>query len=82
MDEKRYFVIQNKDGKYFKIDNSTGGYPMFTDDFEFCERYKTEEDVNKFLGSNYVINQFRKEFDNATISEVAIKVICRKGKKQ
>ena len=78
MCEERYFVIQNKDGKYFKIEIC--GYPTFVDDFEFCERYKSKEDANKFLSSNYAISQFKEKFDGATISEVVIKAICRKGK--
>ena len=37
MTEKIYYVIQNKEGKFFKIDNWTGGYPDFVNNFEVCE---------------------------------------------
>lgn len=35
--KKEYYVIQNEEGKFLKIDDLSGGYPCFIDDFEFCE---------------------------------------------
>lgn len=37
MEEKIYYVIQNKDGEFFALDSYSGGYPVFINDFEFCE---------------------------------------------
>ena len=48
MTEKIYYVIQNKEGKFFKIDNWTGGYPDFVNNFEVCEKYDHEELTNNF----------------------------------
>lgn len=40
---KEYYVIQNEEGKFLKIDDLSGGYPCFIDDFEFCEKYESKE---------------------------------------
>ena len=42
MNRKEYYVIQNSNGKFFKVDNLSGGYPCFIDDFEFCEKYNSK----------------------------------------
>ena len=46
---KQYYVIQNRNGKFFKIDDLSGGYPLFIDDFEHCEKYNSKENANIFL---------------------------------
>ena len=48
MTEKIYYVIQDKKGEFFTPDNLSGGYPYFTDDFEFCERYNSEDSAITF----------------------------------
>ena len=42
MNRKEYYMIQNNNGKFFKADNLSGGYPCFIDDFEFCEKYNSK----------------------------------------
>ena len=54
MNRKEYYVIQNSNGKFFKVDNLSGGYPCLIDDFEFCEKYNSKQVVEDFLKSNYV----------------------------
>ena len=49
MDRKEYNVIQNSNGKFLKIDDLSGGYPCFIDDFEFCEKYKSRQLAEDFL---------------------------------
>ena len=71
---KKYYVIQNKDGKFFKADNLSGGYPLFIDDFECCEKYGSEENANRFLNSGYAKEQFVKDFIDAKVRKVLITV--------
>lgn len=68
--KKEYYVIQNKEGKFFKVDNTSGGYPCFIDDFEFCEKYNSKEFVKNFLQGKYATEMFKKEFDGCVIKTV------------
>ena len=72
MTKKIYYVIQNKEGKFFIPDSLSGGYPEFVDDFEFCRKYASEEDANNFLNRKYVTEQFVKEFMGAKVRKVEI----------
>lgn len=36
---KEYYVIQNKEGKFFHTDSASGGYPSFLSSFESCEKF-------------------------------------------
>lgn len=38
---KEYYVIQNKEGKFFHTDRACGGggYPYFLSSFESCEKF-------------------------------------------
>lgn len=74
MEEKIYYVIQNKDGEFFALDSYSGGYPVFINDFEFCEKYNSEKDANKFLNEKYATEQFAKEFIGARIRKVVMKL--------
>lgn len=74
MVRKEYYVIQNNEGKFFKIDNASGGYPCFIDDFEFCEKYKTKHFVKDFLNSNYATNIFKEEFSNCVVKKVIMTI--------
>ena len=47
----------------------------FTDDFEFCERYNSEDSANNFLNSKYVTEQFTKEFIGARVRKVEIRLV-------
>lgn len=67
-----YYVIQNNEGKFFRFDNYSGGYPCFTDDFENCKRYYLEEDANKFLDGKYAKEQFSNEFVGAKVRKIII----------
>lgn len=75
MKEKEYYVIQNKEGKFFKVDNITGGYPFFTDDFEFCERFHSKESASNFLTESYATKQFPKEFSGAMVKTIRMTLI-------
>lgn len=75
MTEKIYYVIQNKKGKFFTLDNLSGGYPAFVDDFEFCEKYNSEDTVNNFLNSKYATEQFTKEFIGARVRKIEIRLL-------
>lgn len=75
MTEKIYYVIQNKEGKFFKIDNWTGGYPDFVNNFEVCEKYDHEELANNFLKSRYVTEMFTKEFMGEKVRKVEMKLV-------
>lgn len=75
MIKKIYYVIQNKEGKFFKIDNWSGGYPEFVNNFEVCEKYDHEELANNFLKSRYVTEMFAKEFIEARVRKVEMKLV-------
>ena len=75
MTEKIYYVIQNKEGKFFTPDNLSGGYPMFGDDFEFCKKYESEESAYDFLNRKYVTEQFATDFIGARIRKVEMKLV-------
>ncbi|MFQ7208561.1 MAG: hypothetical protein ACLRPZ_03855 [Coprococcus sp.] len=70
MDRKEYNVIQNSNGKFLKIDDLSGGYPCFIDDFEFCEKYKSRQLAEDFLKSIYVTQRFQKEFAGCVVKTV------------
>lgn len=72
MNEKEYYVIQNSKGKFFKIDTSSGGYPYFVDDFEFCDKYRSRQLAEDFLKSEYATRMFKREFADCTIRIVKI----------
>lgn len=75
MTEKIYYVIQNKKGKFFTLDDLSGGYPAFVDDFEFCEKYNSENSANNFLNSKYATEQFTKEFIGARVRKIEIRLL-------
>lgn len=70
---KEYYVIQNSEGKFFSIDNYTGGYPCFTDNIEKCEKYNSEQKAKDFLKSNYVA-MFKSNFLLCSIKKVTISI--------
>lgn len=72
MTEKIYYIIQNKEGNFFEIDNMSGGYPSFINDFECCEKYRSEEFANDFLNGKYATEMFPKEFDGARVRKVVM----------
>ena len=69
---KRYYVIQNRNGKFFKKDNSSGDYPSFVDSIECCEKFGSEKYATKFLNGKYVTEKFAIEFDEAKVKKVTI----------
>lgn len=69
---KEYYVIQNKEEKYFKIDDMSGGYPCFVGDFESCERYNSIQSVETFLNSDYVVRIFKEKFKDCIVKTVKI----------
>ncbi len=69
---KRYYVIQNKDGEFFKPEY---GCPLFTDSCDFCERYSSRESANEFLNGKYVTEQFPDYFIGAEVREIRIVVV-------
>ena len=71
---KQYYVIQNRNGKFFKIDDLSGGYPLFIDDFEHCEKYNSKENANIFLKGKYATELFFKEFNGVSVRKVLITV--------
>lgn len=75
MEKKKYYVIQNKQGMFFKIDNWTGGYPSFIDDFEHCEKYESEDIAKAFLRGKYATEMFAKEFDGARVRTVELSLL-------
>lgn len=74
MKEKTYYVIQNKEGKFFTLDDSSGGYPVFVNDFESCEKYDSEKSANNFLNGKYATEQFATEFIGAKVRKVTAMV--------
>lgn len=72
MIRREYYVIQNKEGKFFKFDNTRGGCPLFIEDFEFCEKYYSEQFVKNFIASKYVTERFKEEFENCAIRKVVM----------
>lgn len=70
MERKEYYVIQNEEGKFFKADNLSGGYPCFIDDFEFCAKYKSKQIADDFMKNNYTTKMFKKEFKGCTVRMV------------
>ena len=70
MNIKKYYVIQNEKGAFFKIDNNNGGYALFIDDFEFCEKFNSEEFAKDFLKGNYATKMFRDKFKNCIVKTV------------
>ena len=67
---QKYYVIQNAKGKFFKVDNLSGGYPCFIDNFEFCEKYNSKQFAEDFLKSNYATQMFQKEFADCVVKKV------------
>ena len=72
MNRKEYYVIQNSNGKFFKVDNLSGGYPWFIADFEFWEKYNSKQVIEDFLKSNYVTQMFPKEFSGCIVRTVKL----------
>ena len=70
MKAKEYYVIQNKEGKFFKADNASGGYPIFIDDFEFCDKYNSKQFAEDSLKSDYATRLFKKEFEGCVVRTV------------
>ena len=70
MKAKEYYVIQNKEGKFFKADNASGGYPIFIDDFEFCDKYNSKQFAEDSLKSDYATRLFKKEFEGCVARTV------------
>lgn len=71
---KEYYVIQNEEEKFFKVDNASGGYPCFIDDFEFCEKYNSKRFAEDFLNSNYATRTFQKEFSGCIVKKVTMTI--------
>ena len=72
MNRKEYYVIQNSNGKFFKADNLSGGYPCFVDDFEFCDKYNSRQFAEDFLKGDYVTRMFPKEFVGSIVRTVKL----------
>lgn len=72
MTKKEYYVIQNDDDKFFKVDNLSGGYPCFVDDFEFCEKYNSREFAENFLNNRYATEMFHDKFKNCSVKKVVM----------
>ena len=67
---KDYYVIQNKEGKFLRVDNISC-YPCFINNFEFCSKCNSKEFAEKFLNSSYA-NKFKDKFDGCTVRKVVI----------
>lgn len=39
---KEFYVIVNKNGEFFHIDQHSGGYPCFMDTYTSAEKYNTK----------------------------------------
>jgi len=71
MEKKILYIIQNQEGKFYK---NNMGYPHFITDFEFAERYDSEESVKNFLRSEYVTEKFKKEFEYCIYRKLIIMI--------
>lgn len=72
---KEYYVIQNKEGKFFKMDSASGGYPCFIDDFEYCHKYTSRNLMEQFLyTSDYTTRLFKKEFEGCAVKTIIMTV--------
>ena len=70
---KSYFVLKNKtNNKFFAIDSNSGGYPYSTEDIEHCKKFKTSNDLNEFLKSDYCTRMFKNEIDNTESVKINI----------
>ena len=69
--KKEYYVIQNDDDKFFKVDNLSGG-SCFVDDFEFCEKYNSREFAEKFLNSRCASKVFHDKYKNCSVKKVVM----------
>lgn len=67
---KKYYVIQNNRGKFLKVDNASGGYPCFIEDFEFCEKFNSKELAEEFLASDYATRMFKKQLTGCIVKIV------------
>lgn len=70
---KEFYVIANKNGDFFCIDSSSGGYPCFVDTYTLAQKYDTKEDVDEFLKSYYP-KLFEKEFKNISIKKITVTI--------
>lgn len=72
MNKKEYYVIQNSNGKFFKVDNISGGYPVFIDDFECCKRFNSMGHAKNFLAKDYATKLFKETFKDCVVRKVKI----------
>lgn len=66
------YAIQNLDGNYLIIDAAAGGSPVFADNVEKCEKYKSKDAAGKFLDSYYAREIYPHMFQNAVIRTIEV----------
>ena len=71
--DREYYVIQNKHGEFFSFDTTSGGYPVFMNNYKLCKRFDTENEIITFLNSKYVTEQFKNEFIDIEIKKIKVK---------
>lgn len=62
-----YYVIQNKDGKYFL--NSVEIAPIFVNNYEYCDKFETYESAENIFKSEYG-QQFSNELKDCKIMKI------------
>ena len=75
MSLEEYWVIQNRNGKFFKLD--AGGYPAFITDCHSGQKYKSREFAEQFLNEDYATRMFKNEFAGSTVKKVEVLTLIK-----
>ena len=60
MEKTKYFVVQNPQGNFLAIDNQSGGYPWYPEDFYNAELFKATASGLEYIqscGENFVVRE-------------------------
>ena len=60
MEKTKYFVVQDQQGKFLAIDNHSGGYPWYPEDFRSAELFKVTANKLEYIqscGENFVVRE-------------------------
>lgn len=65
-----YYVIQNREGKFFKLNSNFLGPPKFIDDFVDCHKFRSRQLAEDFMKDTYVTKIYKDEFRNCVLRRV------------
>lgn len=69
---KSTYAIKNKVGKYFAIDEYSGGYPIFMCSLKTCKFFNSLEEAKEILYGEYGSKQFKSAFEGCKIVKITI----------